>query len=151
MSDIFEIVIDQRYLDIRTRAATTYKGSDLFRGACELPEYHQCEVDPNQVLFESTHSNGYREADTVHLKWGNLDYKIDSKEGIYISESTEKNIKNGIIDAILVWSWVDWPTPEMKVGDKVSYKVKGLIDGQEVLDKMDKSTRRLKYTKLNVL
>lgn len=147
----FELIIDQRYLDIRNRAATTYKGSDLFRGTCELPEYHQCEVDPNQTLFESKHDNGYREADTVHKELGNLDYKIDSKEGVYLSESTEKNIKAGNINGILVWSWIDWPNPALKVGDKLSYVIKGWIDGNEALKLMDKSTRRVKYTKLNVL
>ena len=145
----FSFIVEQKHLDIRDHAATHYKGSSLFRGACELPEYHQCEVDPNQKLFPPSGKNGFRAADTIHSIIGACDYKIDSKDGIYISECTQKHIDNGTIKALVVWSWSTVPTDSLQVGDKLSYTIKGWIDVKDIL-KIN-SDRRFKYTKLNVL
>jgi hypothetical protein len=147
----YSFIVEQRHIDIRNRAAFNYKDSSLFRGACELPEYHQCDVDPNQTLTVSTQRNGYRAGDTEHKLLGIADYKIDHKDGPYMGDDTVKNIDKGIVKIIVVWSWITWPNDGLKVNDRLSYKIKGWIDAKEALALRDPVTKRFKYKKLNVL
>jgi len=147
----FSFVVEQRHIDIRNRAAFNYKDSSLFRGTCELPEYHQCDVDPNQTLTVSNQSNGYRAGDTKHKLLGIADYKIDHQDGPLLSDDTKKNILNGTVKIIVVWTWMTWPSDRLKIGDELTYRIKGWIDAKEALALRDPKTKRVKYKKLNVL
>ena len=145
----YSFVIEQRHIDIRDHAATF--SNSLYNGSCELPEHHQCDIDPNQTLTPIISKNGYRIGDTKHTTYGILDYKCDSKEGVKLAPDTVKNIESGAIKAILVWSWIVKANDDLKVGDKVTYKIKGWIDAKEALALRDPITGRFKYKKLNVL
>jgi hypothetical protein len=146
----FSFAVDQHYLDIRSYAAKTYNGSNLFRGSCELPEHHQCIVDPNQTLTIAN-EKGYRIGDTEHAILGITDYKIDHQDGLYLGNDTEKNISNDKIKIIVVWTWITWPNDYLKTGDELTYKIKGWIDAKEALALRNPINKRVKYTKLNVL
>lgn len=151
---VFEFEVAQKHIDIQKNASQTYNGSNLFRGACELPEYHQCDIDPKQKLYQPVGKERVRVADTTHDDYGNCDYKSDSKEGVKLSEFTQKNIENGKINTIVVWKWVNGPKYEygylVRPGQKLSYEILGWIDAKEALKLLDKSTGRFKYKKLNV-
>ena len=145
----FLFTIEQKHIDIRDHASTF--SNSLYNGSCELPEHHQCDVDPNQVLTKSTNKNGFRLGDTIHTIYGLTDYKCDSKEGVKLSPHTVKHIENGNIKIIVIWSWVIKAKDNLKLGDKVSYIIKGWIDAKEALALRDPITGRFKYEKLNVL
>ena len=149
MSDIFEIIIEQKHIDIRDHASTF--SNSLYNGSCEIPEHHQCEIDMDQILTPVTGKNGFRLGDTFHSVYGLTDYKCDSKEGVKLSPHTVKYIKSGDIKIIVVWSWIIRPNDDLKIGDKIVYKIKGWIDAKEALALRDPVTGRFKYEKLNVL
>ena len=152
MTKCFEFIVEKKHIEIQENALT-YQGSNIFRASCELPEYHQCEIDHSQTLYPIKLDGGYRVADTIHNIIGVCDYKADSIDGVFLSKSTRENINSGIIDAIVVWSWVKKPSSSsiLQIGQTLSYKIKGWIDAKEALDLLDKTTNRFKYTKLNVL
>ena len=146
----FSFVVEQYHIYILNIAATTYNGSNLFKGTCELPEYHQCDVDPNQKLTLPD-KKGYRLGDTEHALLGLTDYKIDHQDGPLMGNDTVKNINSGKIKIIIVWTWMTWPSDRLKSGDELTYRIKGWIDAKEALALRDPKTKRFKYKKLNVL
>jgi hypothetical protein len=146
----YSFTVEQYHIDIRNKAAKTYNGSNLFKGTCELPEYHQCDIDPNQKLTLAN-EKGYRLGDTEHSILGLTDYKIDHQDGPYLGDDTVKNIKSGKIKIIVVWTWMTWPNDYLKSGDELTYRIKGWIDAKEALALRDPITGRFKYKKLNVL
>ena len=145
----YSFIIEQKHIDIRDHAATF--SNSLYNGSCELPEHHQCDIDPYQVLTLPTGRNGFRLGDTIHIVHGLTDYKCDSKEGVKLSAHTVHQIKQRKIKIIIIWSWIIRPNDDLKVGDKVSYVIKGWIDAKEALARRDPVTGRFKYEKLNVL
>ena len=122
--------IRRRDAIIAKKLAEGGKLEDLYRRwDCELPEYHQASVDPDQTLYEDWHF------DTIYKTKWHLDYKQYSQDGIHISNPILEQIKAGNIHYIIVWEW-DGGNRHKRLyeNDEISYNIIGIVPAQQVID-----------------
>ena len=107
-----------------------------FRWDAEAVEWHQCDIDPKQTMYEGWHY------DTNHDDLGHVDYKMYAKAGVHVSEAIQRQIREGNIDTLIVWQWtLPWRDP-LKEGMPVDYDILGQIDAKEAFNKIDTKTNR---------
>ena len=68
----------------------------IFGADSEFPEWHQCQIDPNQTLKDGI------KYDTLHNVLQKLDYKSNSKDGQFVSPWIQEN---GTADYYIIWEW----------------------------------------------
>lgn len=106
-----------------------------FQWDAEFPEHHQCSIDPMQKLYESW------QWDTIHEKYGNIDYKQFAQIGIHVGKPIQNVIKAGKTDYLLIWKWKGQYT-KLREGDTASYTVLCLVKAQDILSEIDPRTNR---------
>ena len=119
------------------------------RADAEFPEWHQIQIDPLQKKYFNEKGEVY-DADVIHEKYGICDYKQFAKAGFKVSGNTEKAIKAGIVENIIVWRWSNknrWDP--LQEGKSVGYDIVGIVDAKEALEKSyidEKGERRCKLS-----
>jgi hypothetical protein len=100
----------------------------------EYPEYHQCLIPSSgHHMFE-----GY-EYDTQHIFFDNCDFKyVNKSNGIHISKFILQSLKEGIIDHIVAWKYInkDW-SRALQEGDSVQYEILEYIPTSEILGRFN--------------
>lgn len=104
----------------------------------EFPEWHQCEIDPKQNMYDDWHY------DTVHEDLGNIDYKLYSKAGIHVSRYIQDIIKQGYIDHLGIWTW-DKGHRLLEEGVEAEYTLIGYVPAKLALDKIDRRSNRFQF------
>jgi hypothetical protein len=82
-----------------------------------------------QAMYE-----GY-EYDTTHEVYGNLDYKMYSKEGVKVSSYIQKQIADGKIKHLVVWKWTDG-YKQLYLNQEIRYTILGIVSAEEALTKI---------------
>ena len=78
------------------------------------------------------------------------EYKQFAKAGFKVSDNTEKAIKAGIVEKIIVWRWSNnnrWDP--LQEGKSIGYDIIGIGDAKEALEKSyidEKGERRCKLS-----
>lgn len=104
----------------------------------ELPEWHQCEVDPKQTMYPGWYF------DTIHEDLGHIDYKLYSKAGVHVSKAIQNQVKTGNIDYFGIWMWANGHK-QLKEGVEVEYDLLGFVDAKEALKLLDPKTNRFEF------
>jgi len=113
-----------------------------YRWDCELPEYHQSLIDPNQTLTDAF------EYDTIHKEYHNLDYKIDSEKGVHVSDWIQAQIDNGYIDNLVIWRWLPRNIHRIVREDMdISYEILAIVNAKEAKRLIKKN--RFDWRKVN--
>lgn len=121
--------------DVKIKADKNQKTAP-FRWDAEAVEWHQCDIDPKQTMYEGW------QYDANHDDLGHVDYKMYSKEGVHVSKAIQLEISKGNIDTLVIWQWtLPWRGP-LKVGIPVDYDILGQVDAKEAFDKIDTKTNR---------
>lgn len=133
----FKGIVTQEFIDRRQKRVVKDTRTDVnpyFQWDSEFVEYHQCQVDPQQKMYE-----GY-EYDTTHSEFGNLDYKMYSKTGVHVSQYIQKQIRKGLIDHLVIWKWTNG-YKQLYKGDEVEYNILGTVPANFILDKLNEENR----------
>lgn len=124
------------------KVARDSRDNPYFFWDSELPEWHQCEIDPKQTMNTSWHW------DTVHEELGNIDYKLFSQAGVHVSDAIQRQVKEGNIDYFGVWMWAT-RHQQLQEGVEVEYDLLGYVDAKEAIKKINKATNRFKFNLKN--
>ena len=113
-------------------AKDTRKNVDpYFQWDCEFVEWHQSKVDPFQTLHEEKF-----EWDTVHKHLGNIDYKLNSKAGVKVSDYIKDLVLEGKIQKFGVWTWLNKPHKILRLNDIVEYQILDYVDAKEAVKRL---------------
>ena len=124
---VFQDFIDRRQERIDEDDRTDV--NPYFQWDAEFVEWHQSITDPMQAMYE-----GY-EYDTTHEVYGNLDYKMYSKEGVKVSSYIQKQIADGKIKHLVVWKWTDG-YKQLYLNQEIRYTILGIVSAEEALTKI---------------
>lgn len=94
----------------------------IFGADSEFPEWHQCQFDPNQTLKDGI------KYDTLHTILQKLDYKINSKDGPYISPWIQKE---GKADYYIIWEWTHGYI-ELYENQTVTYDIVAIVPAKGI-------------------
>lgn len=134
----FTGLVSKEFIDRRNASVSKDKRPNInhsFHWDAEFPEHHQCTIDPSQKL-----DKGWQ-CDTIHEKYGNIDYKQFAQAGVHVSKPIQNVIKAGKIDYLLIWKWKGQYT-KLHEGDTASYTVLCLVKAQDILSEIDPITNR---------
>ena len=104
-----------------------------FQWDCEFVEWHQCQIDPNQIMYD-----GY-EFDTIHTIYNNIDYKLYAKQGVKLSKYIQNQIINKTIDNIAVWKWTLPYKKGLYINQIIEYDILGIVPAQQALKMLRKN------------
>ena len=105
------------------------------RTDCEFIEWHQCQIDKRQTLFEGNDKFTHHFWDTTCVIDNNLDYKQNSQKGFKLSYFAYNNIVNEIVDFCPVWEWANRNFhKELYSGMKIGYDILVRVSRQYILE-----------------
>lgn len=133
----FKALVTQEFIDRRQERVSKDTRTDVnpyFQWDSEFVEWHQCQLDPQQTMYE-----GY-EFDTIHTKFGRVDYKLYAKKGVHVGRWIQKQIMEGLIDHLVIWKWTHGYKRLYK-GDEVEYDILGTVPASFVLGKLNEEDR----------
>ena len=131
---IFKGKVAKEFIERRDERVAEDKRTTVdpyFQWDCEFPEWHQSKVDPYQTLHEHPY-----EWDTIHKFMGNIDYKLDSKYGVKVSDYIKGLVLEGKIQKFGVWRWLKKPHKILRLNDMVQYKILDYVDAKEAVKRL---------------
>jgi len=137
----YKTTTTQKFIDHRDRRAPEYT-QGIFGADCELPEHHQCEIDPKQTLHEGA------AFDTTHEDLDSLDYKLYSQEGVHLRPWIQKQISAGLIKHLVIWKWKNG-YKELYLNQEVEYIILGVVDAKLALEQVKRNgNNRFDFNKI---
>ena len=131
MTTIYKGVVSKEFVTRRDKQVAEDKrdyDTAMRQWDFEYPEHHQSQLGDHAIY------SGY-EYDTKHPSFGNCDFKhVNRFNEIHISSYILKQLKNGKIDHIVAWKFLekDWSKP-LQEGDEVMYSILEYIPTSEIL------------------